>query len=64
MNDPSSYVFSTDEEESKVIIVHKKLSQICSTDKDKSKGIIVNEILLQSCSTDEDKLCFIEEDKS
>ena len=51
----SSHVYSTDEDESKVIIVHKTLSKSCSTDEDKSKGIIVNETLSQSCSTDEDE---------
>ena len=59
----SLYVYSTDEDESKGIIVHGNLLQSCSTDEDESKGIIVNKTLLQSCSTYEDELCSTEEDK-
>ena len=60
----SSYVCSTDEDESKGIILHKTLSQSCSTEKNKSKGIIVNGNLSQRCSTDKDELCSKEEYKS
>ena len=59
----SSHVCSTDEDESKGIIVHGTLSQSCSTDEDESKGIIIHEILLKSCYTDEDELCSTEEEK-
>ena len=54
ITDLSLHVYSTDEDESKGIIIHKILSQSCSTDEDESKGIIVNKNLLQSCSIDED----------
>ena len=60
----SLHVYSTDEEESKGIIVHETLSHSCYTDEEKSKGIIVNKNLSQSCSTDEDELFSTEEDKS
>ena len=48
MTAPSSNVYSTDEDESKRIIVHKTLSQNCSADEDESKRIIVHETLSQS----------------
>ena len=64
MTDPSSYVFSTDKNESKGIIVHKHLSQNCSTDKDESKCSIVNKTLSQNCSADKEKVSSTEEDKS
>ena len=51
MTDPSSNVYSKDEDESKRIIVHETLSQNCSANEEKSKQIIVNETLSQSCST-------------
>ena len=41
----SSNFCSTDEDESKRIIVSKRLLQSCSADKDESKQIIVNETL-------------------
>ena len=53
--DLSSYVCSTDEDESNGIIVHETLLQSCSSDEEKSKGIIVQKTLSQSCSTDRDK---------
>ena len=45
----SSKVYSTDEDESKHIIVHKGLSQYCSTNEGKSKRSIVNENLSRCC---------------
>ena len=48
-------VCSTDEDESKGIIVHKLLSQSCFTEEDESKHIIVHENLSQSFSTNEGK---------
>ena len=42
MTAPSLHVCSTDEDDSKGIIVHAALSQSCSTDEDESKGIIVH----------------------
>ena len=63
MTAPYSRVCSTDEDESKGIIVHKTLLQSCSTDEDKSKGIISNKILSQSCSADEGELICTEEYK-
>ena len=56
MTAPSSYIYSTEKDESKGIIVHKTLSHSFSMDEDKLKGIIVNETLSQSCSTDKDEL--------
>ena len=64
MTAPSSNVYSTDEDESKLIIVHKTLSQTCSANKDKSKQSIVSKTLLQNYSADVDELCSTEEDKS
>ena len=52
MTDPSSNVNVTNESESKLSIVNKKLLQSCSTNKKKSKHIIVNRVLLQKCSAD------------
>ena len=52
-----SKVYSTDEDESKRIIVHETLSQSCSTNDGKSKLSIVNETLLQNYSADVDELC-------
>ena len=43
MTAPSLNVNSTDEDESKVIIVHDTLSRNCSTNEGKSKRSIVNE---------------------
>ena len=48
-------IYSTDEDESKRIIVHKTLSQNCSANKDKSKQRIVNKILSQNYSADVEK---------
>ena len=61
MTAPYLHICSTDENESKGIIVHKTLLQICSTDEDESKRIIVNETLLQNCSMEENDLCSMEE---
>ena len=63
MTAPTLHVYSTDEDESKGIVVQKTLSQSCSTDEDESKGITVNETLSHSCSTDKDELCSTQEDK-
>ena len=60
----SSKVYSTDEDESKRIIVHKTLSQNCSANKEESKQSIVNETLSQNYSVDVEKLCSTEIDKS
>ena len=60
----SSHICSTDEDKSKVIIMHENLSRSCPTNEDKSKVIIVNGTLSQSCSTEEDELFSMEEDKS
>ena len=57
-------VCSTDDDESKGIIVHKTLSQSFSTEEDESKRSIVNITLSQNCSADKDKSSSIEEDKS
>ena len=57
MTDPSLNVYSTDEDESKRIIVHEGLSQSCSSNEDKSKQSIVNKTLSQNCYADVDKLC-------
>ena len=59
MTAPSSNVYSTDEDESKCIIVHKTLSHNCSANEDESK-----QSLSQNYSADVDKLCSTEEDKS
>ena len=48
------YVFSTDEDESKRIIVQIFLSQSCSTDEDESERSIVSKTLSQNCSADKD----------
>ena len=61
---PSSNVYSTDEDKSKVIIVHKTLSHNCFANKDESKRIIVSKNLSQNYSTNVDKLCSTEIDKS
>ena len=61
MTAPSSHINSTDEDESKGIIMHETLSHGCSTYEDVSKGIIVNKTLSQSCFVD---TCSTEEDKS
>ena len=52
MTAPSSNIYSTGEDESKLIIVHETSSQICSANKDESKQIIVNETLSQNYSAD------------
>ena len=64
MTAPSSNVYSTDEDESKRIIVHKGLSQSCSTNEDGSKYSIVNETLSQNYSAYVDELCYTEKDTS
>ena len=64
MNAPSSNIYSTDEDKSKRIIVHKNLSQNCSVNKDESKQNIVNKPLSQSYSADVAKICSMEDDKS
>ena len=51
----SSNVCSTNEDESKRIIVHGTLSRNCSTEESESKCSIINENLSQSCSTDKDE---------
>ena len=57
-------VCSTDQDESKGIIVHKILSQSCFTEEDEPKRIIVNKNLSRNCSTEEGELCSTEEGKS
>ena len=57
MTTPSLNAYSTDEDESKRIIVHETLSQDCSANKDKSKQCIVNETLSQNYFADVEKLC-------
>ena len=64
MTAPSSNVYSTDEDESKCIIVHKTLSHNCSTDESESKQSIVNETLSQNYSADVDGICSTEIDIS
>ena len=56
--------FSTDEDESKGIIVHKTSSKNFSTYEDKSKRSIFNENLSYNRSADEAKLNSTEEYKS
>ena len=53
----SSNIYTTDENESKHIIVHKGLSQSCSMNKGESKCSIVNGNLSQNYSANVDKLC-------
>ena len=48
---------STDEDESKCIIMHETLLQHCSANKDKSKQSIAKENLSQNYYADVDKLC-------
>ena len=55
MTAPSSNGYSTDEDESKLIIVHKTLLQSCSENKAKFKKSIVNETLSQNYSADVEK---------
>ena len=57
MTDPSLNVYSTDEDKSKRIIVHKTLSHNSSVNKDNSKQNIVNKTLSQNYYADVDKLC-------
>ena len=64
MTDQSSNVYSTDEDESKRIIVHETLSQNCSANEEKSKQIIVNKTLSRNYSAEVDELYTTEEDKS
>ena len=52
MTDPSLNVNATDEDESKLIIVHEGLSESCSTNESESKLRIVNETLSQNNSAD------------
>ena len=64
MTAPSSNVYSTDEDESKRIIVHETLLQNCSANEGKLKKSIVNVNLLQNYSAEVDKLCSTDKDKS
>ena len=64
MTAPSSNFYSTDEDKSKRIIVHKGLSQSCSTNEDESKQSIVNKTLSHNYCADVDKLCSTEKDIS
>ena len=64
MTDPSSNVYSTEDDESKRIIVHEGLSKSCSTNKGESKRSIVNKTLSQNYSTDMDEICSTEKDIS
>ena len=57
-------VYSTDEDESKRIIVHEGLSQSSSTNEGKSKCSIVNETLSQNYSAGVDELCSTEKNIS
>ena len=57
-------VYSTDEDESKRIIVHKTLSQNFSENKEKSKQSIFSKTLSQNYSADIDEVCSTEEYKS
>ena len=57
MTATSLKVYSTDEDESKRIIVYEGLSHSCSTNEDESKQSIVNKNLLQNDSADIDELC-------
>ena len=61
---PSLNVYSTDEDKSKRIIVHERLSQSCSTNEGESKRSIVNKTLSQKYSADVEKLCYTEKDTS
>ena len=63
MNSRSLHVCSTNEDESKCIIVHENLSQSCYTDEDKSKRSIINKTLSQICSAEKDELISKEEEK-
>ena len=56
MTAPSSNVYSTDEDESKRIIVHKTLSQNCSANEDQSKQTIISKNLSQNYYVDVDEL--------
>ena len=64
MTDPLLNVYSTDEDESKRIIVHECLLQNCSTNEGKSKHSIVNGTLLRKYSADVEKLCSTDKDIS
>ena len=64
MTDPYSNVYSTNEDESKRIIVHEGLSHSCSTNEGESKRSVVNETLSQNYSTDVDELCSTEKEIS
>ena len=64
MTDPYLHVCSTDEDESKRIILHETLSHKCSANEDKSKQSIVNKTLSQNYSADVEKIYSTEEDKS
>ena len=57
MTAPFSNICTTDEDESKRIIMQETLSHNCSAIKEKSKQSIVNKYLLQNYSADVDKLC-------
>ena len=56
-------VYSTDEDESKRIIVHKNLLQNCSAGESELKIIIVHKTLLHNYSADVDKICSTEIEK-
>ena len=64
ITDPSANIYSTDEDQSKRIIMHKGLSQSCSSENDESKQIIVNKTLSQNYSVDVEELCSTEKDIS
>ena len=63
MTDPSSDIYSTDEDESKRIILHKTLSQNCSASKANQNKASSKKTLSQKYSTDVDKLCSTEIEK-
>ena len=64
MTAPSLNVNVTNEDESKHIIVHKRLSNNFSTDVRESKRKIVNKTLSQNYSTDVDEICYTDIDIS
>ena len=64
MTDLSSNVYSTENDESKHIIVHKTLLQNYYVSEDESKQSTVNEKILQNYYAEVENLCSTEEDKS
>ena len=60
----SSKDYSTGENESNRIIMHKTLSQNCSVNEDKSQQSIIKKTLSQNYSAKVEKLCSTEEDLS